>query len=187
MKKAIAMLFLICSLCFLFTACSGYEKGNTFSEDFLRSVSLEGMPKPECEKYSVNKRTEGQESLKMEISLKGFEAYINSFVDYMSVRDDIYYFGIQESDGMIAEMVPHFVSHRIDGDFKWESGHLWYTFIYSLTSELDGYTRDCHHAEYKDPIIVKFDYDKEKGVAFVVIITGGRFATECIDKSLLDR
>ncbi len=180
MKKLIAVLLLACSLCLLLCACSGYEKGKTFSEDFLKSVSLEKMPKPSCENYAINTRTASAESLKMEITLNDFEVYINSFIDYMSARDDIYYFGLQESEGLIAEMLPHRVAYEFDGTFQYESRINWYTFTYSLTNELtDG---QCEHKKYKDMIAVRFEYDSEENLAYMRITTNDIY--DCIDESL---
>ncbi len=184
MKKLLSSILLICTLSLLLYACSGYEQGKTFSEDFLKSVSLEEMPKPSCENYAINTRTAGAESLKMEITLNDFEAYINSFIDYMSARDDIYYFGEQESDGLIAEMLPHRVTYEFDGAFEWENGINWYSFAYSLTGELGEASACSTHKQYTNPIIVRFEYDAEKEMAYVKISKNGTFGSSCIDESL---
>ncbi len=189
MKKTIAMLLLVCSMCLVLGACSadrGYEKGKTFSTEFLKSVSLENMPLPEFEDYALNNRAEGQETMRIKTDLKSFEAYINSFIEYMNARDDIYYFGIQKEDGWLGEMIPHEVAHKIDGDFEWESGYLRYTFAYSLTDELERNDYACStHIQYKGtPALVDFGYDKEDQVATMTITTNGAFATECIRSEL---
>ncbi len=184
MKKLLSIILLICTLSLLLSACSGYEKGKTFSEDFLKSVSLEEMPKPGCENYAVNTRTEGVESLRMEISLKDFEAYINSFIDYMVDRGDIYYFGLQESDGLIAEMLPHRLANPVEGEFTWEEGINWYSYAYSLSDKLNETDACSEHKQYTDPITVKFEYDAEDGAAYVSISKNGTIGTGCIDEAL---
>ncbi len=184
MKKIITIILLLSSLCILLCACSSYEKGKTFSEDFLKSVSLEKMPLPECDNYSINTRTEGAETLRTEITLNDFEVYINSFIDYMNARDDIYYFGIQTNDGLLGEMISHRVSNSIEGDFEWETGTYWYAFAYSLSDELGEASACSTHKQYTNPIIVKFEYDAEKGMAYVKISKGDTVASDCIDESL---
>ncbi len=188
MKKSVAVVLLLCSVCLILSSCGniGYEKGKTFSTEFLKSVSLENMPLPDIGEYALNSRTEGQETLRIETDLKSFEAYINLFIEYMNARDDIYYFGIQRSDGLLGEMIPHEVAHKIDGDFEWESGYLRYTFAYSLTDELERNDYACStHIQYKgDPVLVEFEYEKEDKVATVRITTNGAFASDCVDSEL---
>ncbi len=184
MKRKIAILLLLCSLCILLCACNGYEKGKTFDEDFLKSVSLKQMPLPQCENYSINTRTEGTETLRMEITLNNFEVYINSFIDYMNARDDIYYFGVQKNDGLLGEIISHRVANSIEGDFEWETGIYWYSFAYSLSDELSEASACSTHKQYTSPIIVKFKYDTEKGMAYVKISKGNTIASDCIDESL---
>ncbi len=185
MKKTILSVFLLCSLCLTLCSCNGYEKEKTFSEEFLKSVSLEEMPLPEIEKCSLNSNTEGVETLKIDTDLGGFEAYIRSFIEYMNSREDIYYFGVQESNGLIAEMLPHRLACQVKEYFRWENGTYWYTFAYSLTDELAEHNSCSEHKAYKDPIIVKFEYDAEEKQAFVNITQGSAFATDCIDESLI--
>ncbi len=184
MKKTISLLLLLCSLCLLLCACGGYEKGKIFSEDFLKSVSLEEMPKPNCEAYAVNSMVADTETLRMEITLNNFEVYINSFIDYMNARDDIYYFGIQKNNGLLGEMISHRVANSIEGDFEWETGTYWYSFAYSLSDELGEASACSEHKQYIDPIIVKFEYDAEKEMAYVKISKNGTFGSSCIDESL---
>ncbi len=187
MKKQIAVILLLCTLCILLPACSGYEKGENFSEEFLKAVSLEGMPKPTCEKYALNDRTAGVESLRMEITLKEFEDYINAFIAYMNGREDIYYFGTQDNDGLIAEMMPHRVAHPVEGDFQWESGHYWYKFIYSLSNQTADHNACSAHMAYKDPIIVHFEYDHEDNIAYAIITQNNAYATDCMDEALMPK
>ncbi len=188
MKKRISFFLLVCSLFLLLTACrgiGGYQEGKFFTKDFLKSVSLEDMPTPTCELYSLNNRIEGQETLRFETKLRDFETYVNSFIAYMNVRDDIYYFGIQESEGSIAEMLPHRVTQIVDGEFQWESSVYWYTFAYSLTDELEDHSACSEHAACKSPIIVKFEYDREEKAGYVSITTGDVFATDCIGEEFV--
>ncbi len=186
MKKTILCLLFLCALCLGLCACGGhrgYVEGETFDKDFLQTVSLEHMPSPTCENYAVNTRTEGVQSLRMDITLNDFEGYINSFIGYMNARDDIYYFGNQESDGLIAEMLPHRLAIPVEGDFAWEKGMNWYSFAYSLTDELGEASACSEHKRYTDPIIVKFEYDTEKGTAYVKIDKNDTFGTNCLDES----
>ncbi len=184
MKRIVAILILICLLSPLLCACDGYEKGKTFSADFLQSVALRDMPKPNCEDYALNSLTEGTESLRMGMDLEDFEAYINSFIDYMSARDDIYYFGLQDSEGLLGEMIPHRVAKQVEGEFQWERGTYWYTFAYSLDSEVLEASACSEHKQHIDPIIVTFEYDDENGTAYVKISKNGTFASSCIDGML---
>ncbi len=186
MKRMVVYSLLICFLCVWLSSCrSGYKAGETFSPDFLQSVSLEGMPLPTVGQYALNDRTAGRQTLKMETDVAGLETYINAFIAYMNAREDIYYFGMQESEGLLGEMVPHRVAREITGDFTWESSIYWYTFTYSLTAETDDHTNCSTHGAYKDPIIVKFEYDSEDKVAYVTVTKNDVFASDCIDEVLL--
>ncbi len=186
MKKLVLILLSVCSFCILLSACGGigYEKGKTFDEAFLSSVSLQGMPLPACEEYALNSKTEGRESLRFETELADLEAYIRTVLAYMSEREDIYYFGIQRSAGLLGELVPHKVTHKLDGDFQWESGYFGYAFSYSLTDEVSDQGACSTHKQYTDPVRIEFEYDKEKKVATVTVTTNASFASGCIDGSL---
>ncbi len=180
MKKAITLLLLISSFCILLCACSGYEKGKTFSKDFLRSVSLEKMPLPECENYSINNTVVGQEALKAEISRADFNSYVESFVQYMKARTDIYHFGIEYHEGLIAEIAPHNIVHQMSDDDSYaDSDRL--VFCYSQSAETTTVS-SCEHLHYKSMTAVTMDYDGEKGIAYIKIDADAN--SSCIDEEL---
>ncbi len=187
MKRFTILFIFICSLCVLLSACtSGYDDGRFFDAEFLESVSLEGLPLPNGASYALNDNVSGRQTLKINTDLASFEAYINSFIDYMNAKDDIYYFGIQKEDGWLGEMIPHDVAYKIDGDFKWESGYFRYTFAYSLTDELERNDYACFtHIQYKGtPVLVEFEYDKEIKVATMTVTVNGAFGTYCVRSEL---
>ncbi len=184
MKKRIFVILCFCALCVLFCSCNFYIDGKSFDEDFLKSVSLQEMPLPTCERYALNSSVTGEETLKFETDLTDFEAYISTFIAYMNARDDIYYFGMQDGEGLIGEMLPHRVAYAIEGDFQWETGTYWYAFSYSLTDSIEE-SGNCEHKRYRDVIIVKFEYDKEDSIALIHITKNGALATECIDEALV--
>ncbi len=180
MKKTTIVLLLICSLCILFCACSGYEKGKTFSADFLKSVSLEAMPLPESENCSLNRMIYGQETLKAEISRADFNVYVESFLQYMKARTDIYYFGMEHHEGLIAEIAPHNIVHQINDDGSYADSDK-FVFCYSQTSETQTVT-SCEHLHYKKMTSVTMDYNNEKGIAYIKIIADAHGS--CIDEEL---
>ncbi len=184
MKKFIAIIILICSLCLLLSACSIYEQGKTFSESLLKSVSLEDMPLPNIEKSSLNNKVDGQETVKAEMSRSEFNLYVESFAAYMRARTDIYYFGLQESDGLIAEMLPHRVVFEVDEDFKCDNDRNWYAFSYSTSSLISEHDYPCDHIRYEEFFCVTMKYDAEKGTAQINITTDPTLGG-CIDETLL--
>ncbi len=186
MKKRISLLLLGCALCLLLCACGsdrGYEKGKSFSAEFLRSVSMENMPLPMSEQYALNDRTEGQESLKFETDRTEFNVYVRAFVEYMQARDDIYYFGIQYYEGSIAEIMPHEIVYGIDESFRTDSDR--FEFCYSLTGALiEG--ASCSHKSFDGRILVTLEYESESGVAYIRITENATFGSDCIDDALLE-
>ncbi len=180
MKKIIAIILLLSSLCVLLCACGGYEKGKTFSEDFLKSVSLEEMPLPECENYSLNNIVGGQETLMAEISRADFNSYVESFVQYMKARTDIYYFGIAYHEGLIAEIAPHNIVHQISDEYSYADSDR-FVFCYSQSAETNT-VGSCEHLHYKSMTSVTMDYDDEKGMAYIKIIADTH--SSCIDEEL---
>ncbi len=180
MKRRIALLLLLCAVCVLLCACSGYEKGKTFSEDFLRSVSLEGMPLPNSDNYSLNTLIAGHETLKAEISRADFNLYVESFVQYMKARTDIYHFGIEYHEGLIAEIAPHNIVYQIDDDASYADSDK-FVFCYSQSAETET-VGSCEHLHYQSMTSVTMDYDDETGMAYIEIDADAN--SSCIDESL---
>ncbi len=181
MKKIIAIILLLSSLCVLLCACGGYKKAKTFSEDFLKSVSLEEMPLPESKNCWLNSSIAGQETMKLEMNRTDFNIYVKSFAEYMSSREDIYYFGREYSDGLIAEMLPHTATHELDESFRAEGDK--FVFTYSLKDELT-VSNKCEHMKYKSLVSVTLDYDGEESLAYISLREGSGLGTGCIDEAL---
>ncbi len=182
MKKRILGLLLVCSLCVGLWACRWYQKGKTFSQEILQQVSLEAMPLPESDNYSLNSMTAGRETLTAEITREEYNAYVEAFADYMRERTDIYYFGLQESNGLIGEMLPHRVVCEVSEDFACTDDRTVYRFSYSLREELSD-SAACEHACYAEFFAVEMDYIINDGKAKITIYTDPAFG-DCIDEVL---
>ncbi len=182
MKKLFVCLMAL--LCITLCGCSGYEKGKTFSNEFLKLASLENIPLPKYEEYSLNDNTQNHEYLKAKMSRSDFNSYVESFVKYMIARNDIYYFELQKSDGLIAEMFPHRVVYQVDESFKCDNDKNWYAFSYSLSDDTSDYS-SCEHVIYEEFICVTMEYDKEKCIAEIDIDLDPTFGG-CIDESLIE-
>ncbi len=184
MKRILSLVLVLSAVCMLLCGCFGYRRGRSFDEAFLKEMSLEGMPLPSSKKYYLNTMVEGQETLKVKIDRGGFEAYVEEFVEYMRGRTDIYYFGLQENDGLIAEMLPHRVVYKVDEDFECDSKRTRYAFSYSVSGELSEYGHSCDHEAYESFICVTMQYDGEEEVAKINISKDPTFGG-CIDAGLL--
>ncbi len=172
---------LICSLCLLLCACGSYKKGKSFSDDFLRSVSLEKMPLPESENCSLNSIIAGQETLRAEMSREDFNLYVASFVQYMKARTDIYYFGIEHHEGLIAEIAPHNIVHKIGDDYSYADSDK-FVFCYSQSAETET-VGSCEHLHYKSMTSVAMSYYGEKGMAYIEVDADEN--SSCIDDEFL--
>ncbi len=183
MKRLITTLFLVCSLCLLLAACNGlwHQKDKTFDEEFLKALSLEDMPLPESERYSLNTMVSGQETLEADIDREGFEAYVKAFVEYMGDRNDIYYFGIEKHEGLIGEIAPHNVVYQIKDDHPYADSDK-FVFCYSQSAETTTVS-SCEHLHYAKMTSVTIDYDSEKGVVSIEIDADEN--SSCIDDEML--
>ncbi len=184
--KRFLLLALLVSVCILLCGCLGYRRGRSFDEAFLKEMSLDGMPLPSSERYSLNTMVAGQEILKVKIDRGGYEAYVETFAEYMRGRTDIYYFGLQESDGLIAEMLPHRVVREVGEDFECDSERAWYAFSYSVSESLSEHEGACEHKTYESFMCVTIKYDGDDGVATINLSKDPTFGG-CIDEGLLPR
>ncbi len=107
MKRTLLHATLIRIPCLLFCACGSY-----IDENFLKFVFLADLLLPDSENYALHNRTAGEEMLKIEVTRVDFHAYAETFAAYRGDRTDIYYFGLQESTDLIAEMFPRRVVSR---------------------------------------------------------------------------
>ena len=128
--KRILTLLLVAALCLCLTACDSDLPKDTFFEDaVLTELSLEGMPAPKLENSRL-----GDKVLYCNLTEEEYRAYIQSLLDYLQAREDIYHLGSYCSWRLLAEIVPYDIYSFIPEDYASTAGG--HSLVFSLTEEL---------------------------------------------------
>ncbi len=114
------------------------EEGVVFSEEFLASVRLEGIPLPEVEAYGIayyenEDGTTGENLYFACESRAEFEAYVRQVIEYLAAREDIYYFGYRDTEPSILMLIPDYIIRPIE---ELELSYDTIELRYALTDEL---------------------------------------------------
>ena len=109
MKRLVALTVIagLC-LCCLVSCGASYTKNEFFSDEFLTQNKLEDMPKPPHLDGSVF----GSDSLSgdvlyLDLTDEEYEGYVENLLNYLRVKEDIYYLGYSVGSGLLGEMLPY--------------------------------------------------------------------------------
>lgn len=130
MKRMLALLLLL-ALGLSLTACDSELPRNVFFEEsVLEALSLSDLPAPKLDNSRLNGTV-----LYCNLTDEEYRDYIQSLLDYLQAREDIFYLGSYCTFRLLGEIAPYDIYSYIPEDYAdHDGGH---SLVFSLSEEVN--------------------------------------------------